>query len=209
MALGVEPRWAETGYGYLELGDDLGGGFRGVTRFCEKPDAATARAFVEGGEHLWNAGIFLFRGSTLLHHLAVFEPEIGRGLEALAAAPERCAEIYPGLKSISIDYAVMERLDSIATLPLDCGWSDLGSWEALAEVLPADADGNLGHGDVISIDAGDNLLFADQGSIAVLGVRDLVVVRTGDTVVVLPRQRSQDVRLIVDRLRLQGRDDLL
>lgn len=210
LALGVTPRWAEPGYGYLELGEALADdGLRAVARFTEKPDAATAARYLAGRNHLWNAGIFVFRGATLLDQLAHFEPAIGRGLAALEAAPERLAEIYPELPSISIDYAVMERLDSIATLPLDCGWSDLGSWEALAEVLPAAAAGNRRRGDVVAVDAHDNLLYADHGTVAVVGVDGLVVVRTGDAVLVVPRERSQDVRLLVERLREQGRDDLL
>ena len=127
----------------------------------------------------------------------------------MAAAPERTAEIYPSLKSISIDYAVMERLDSIATLPLDCGWSDLGSWEALAEILDGDDDGNRGRGDVIALDATGNLLMAEQGTVAVLGVEGLVVVRTADSVLVLPKERSQEVRRIVDELQRRRRTDLL
>ncbi len=211
IALGVTPRWAETGYGYLELGAELEAetGLRAVARFTEKPDGATAREYFEGGRHLWNAGIFLFRGTTLLRHLASFEPEMASGLEAMAEDGERTAEIYPRLKSISIDYAVMERLKSIATLPLDCGWSDLGSWEALAEVLPSGDGGNRSRGDVVAIDAADNLLYAEEGTVAVVGVEGLVVVRTGDSVLVLPKERSQEVRKIVDELKRRGRDELL
>ncbi|MEM9593134.1 MAG: mannose-1-phosphate guanylyltransferase [Acidobacteriota bacterium] len=209
MTLGVRPRWAETGYGYLELGDTLGDGVHRVDRFREKPEKALAEQYVEGGRHLWNAGIFVFRATTLLGHLERLEPELGRGLAEMAQAPDRTAEIYAALPARSIDFAVMERLDSIATVPLDCGWSDLGSWEALGEVLEADADGNCHRGDVMAFDSKDNLLVADEGSVAVLGVEGLVVVRTGDSVLVMPRSRSQDVRLIVDHLRATGRDDLL
>ncbi len=211
MALGVLPRWAETGYGYLELGEQLDSqtGLRNVASFTEKPDAATAQEYYQGQTHLWNAGIFLFRGSTLLRHLARFESEIGRGLELIAQQPERTAEIYPTLPSISIDYAVMERLESIATLPLDCGWSDLGSWEALAEILIANNDGNRTQGDTLAIEATDNLLYSDEGTVAVLGVEGLVVVRTGDAVLVMPKNRSQEVRRIVTELRDRQRTDLL
>lgn len=211
MTLGVLPRWAETGYGYLELGaavpDEAPA--REVACFREKPDADTAQRYVEGGNHLWNAGIFVFKGSTLLRHLSSFEPEIGRGLESIAARPDQVAEIFPTLPSISIDYAVMERLESLSTVPLDSGWSDLGSWEALTEVIPADVDGNRRRGDVMAVDSRDNLLFADEGQVVALGVENLVVVRTGDTVLVMPRDRSQDVRLVVDRLKADERRDLL
>jgi len=210
LALGVTPRWAETGYGYLELdpGEEADG-LRRVRRFVEKPCAADAGRFLVSGRHLWNAGIFVFRGTTLLELLARHEPELGRGLEAIAAEPRRLAEIYPSLPARSIDYAVMEKLDALSTLPLDCGWSDLGSWEALAELLPADAAGNAGRGDRLAVDAGDNLLFSESGLIAVLGVRDLVVVRTGDAVLVLPKSRSQEVRRLVQELAARGREELL
>jgi len=211
MTLGVAPTRVETGYGYLEQGEtlDAATGLRRVRRFTEKPDRPTAERFVASGDYLWNAGIFVFRGSTLLAHLARFEPEIGQGLAAIGAEPERTRELYSGLPSISIDYAVMERLDDLATLPLDCGWSDLGSWAALAEILAADESGNAEHGDVLSLDSNDNLLWADEGQIAVLGVSDLIVVRTGDTVVVVPKDRAQDVKSLVDSLARAGRDELL
>ncbi|HVR95277.1 MAG TPA: mannose-1-phosphate guanylyltransferase [Thermoanaerobaculia bacterium] len=216
MTLGVTPRWAETGYGYLELEPGAGpggaGSARRVRRFVEKPDAATAERFFRSGNYLWNAGIFLFRGRTLLDVLARLQPGLTRGLEEIAAAPERLDELYAQLPADSIDYAVMEKLEGIATFPLDCAWSDLGSWAALDEVLPRDEAGdagNTGRGDRIAIDARDNLLFADAGTIAVVGVEGLVVVRTGDTVLVCPKERSQDVKKIVAELQARGRGDLL
>jgi len=218
MTLGVTPRWAETGYGYLELGEtaDLSGagesGLRRVRRFVEKPTLENAERFVRSGEYLWNAGIFVFRGTTFLDVLARLQPELARGLEEIAAAPDRLDEIYPRLSADSIDYAVMEKLGEISTLPLDCGWSDLGSWSALDEVLAHDAADNCGRGDTLAIDASGNLLFADAGDsglIAVLGVKDLVVVRTGDTVLVMPKERAQEVRRIVAELAARGREELL
>ena len=211
MTLGVTPTRVETGYGYLQLGAELDAatGLRRVVRFTEKPDLETARDFVASGHYLWNAGIFVFRGSTLLAHLARLEPELGAGLAKIAGAPERTTELYAGLEPISIDYAVMERLDDLATLPLACGWSDLGSWASLAEILPPGPAGNATHGDVLAVDAKDNLLWADAGHLAVLGVSDLIVVRTGDTVMVLPKQRAQEVKRLVDALAAGGRDELL
>lgn len=210
MTLGVTPRWAETGYGYLELDPEPGPeGARRVRRFVEKPSPDNASRFVASGNYLWNAGIFLFRGTTLLEILARVQPEMARGLEAIAAAPARVGELYSRLPSDSIDYAVMEKLDSILTLPLDCDWSDLGSWEALHEVLPKDENGNAGRGDTLALDASGNLLFSDAGTIAVLGVEDLVVVRTGDAVLVCPKARSQEVKRIVSELAARRRGDLL
>jgi mannose-1-phosphate guanylyltransferase len=217
MTLGVVPRWAETGYGYLELEPELepgagrndDSGVRRVRRFVEKPSAENAERFLASGNYLWNAGIFLFRGSTLLDIVARLQPDLARGLEEIAAAPDRLRELYGRLPADSIDYAIMEKLDGIATIPLDCGWSDLGSWEALDELLPRDAQGNAGRGDTLAVEARSNLLFADQGTIAVLGVEDLVVVRTGDAVLVMPKSRSQEVRKLISELAARGRKDLL
>lgn len=223
VTLGVTPRWAETGYGYLELepaapgGEETPGGeerepaegLRRVRRFVEKPTPERAEEFLRSGDYLWNAGIFVFRGQVLLDALARFEPELARGLEEIAAEPSRLAELYPRLPAKSIDYAVMEKLEGIAAVPLDCGWSDLGSWEALAEVLPRDGAGNARRGDVLAVDSRENLLFADAGTVAVVGVEGLVVVRTGDAVLVCPRERSQDVRRIVAELADRDRRDLL
>lgn len=219
LTLGVTPHRVETGYGYLELGPRIDeppagwsagrGDLRCVARFTEKPDHATATRWIEAESHLWNAGIFVFRGQTLLDALARFEPEIARGLESIAADPASVDTIYPQLPAVSIDYGVMERLDDLATLPLDCGWSDLGSWQALAEVLPADERGNAVRGDVTLIDSTDSLVVADAGHVAVVGIEGLAVVRTGDSVLIMPKDRAQDVRQVVDALRAQGRDELL
>ncbi len=211
MTLGVQPDRVETGYGYLELGEDLEGdpALRRVARFTEKPDLETARSFYESGNYLWNAGIFVFRGATLLHHLERLEPAVGEGLAAIRSEPARTRELYAALPSTSIDYAVMERLDDLGTLPLDCGWSDLGSWAALGEILDGDERGNTGRGDLVAIDSKDNLLWAESGQIATIGVEGLVVVRTADTVLVMPRERAQDVKKVVETLRAGGRDELL
>ena len=215
MTLGVLPTRAETGYGYLELGPSLepagmgGLELRRVARFTEKPDAERAAAWVEAGSHLWNAGIFVFRGETLADAVRRLEPAIGEGLELMRREPERAGEIYGDLPSVSIDVAVMERLDDLATLPLDCGWNDLGSWQALADVVPADGAGNHSRGDTLAVRASGNVLFADEGTIAVVGVDGLVVVRTGDAVLVVPVDAAQEVKQAVEALAAAGRDDLL
>jgi mannose-1-phosphate guanylyltransferase len=214
MALGVTPRWPETGYGYLELAPEPSSeveeeGVRRVVRFVEKPTLENAERFVAAGRYLWNAGMFVFRGTTLLELLARHQPELARGLEAIADSPQSLREIYRTLPADSIDYALMERLDSISTLPLDCGWSDLGSWDALFDVLEKDPQGNSSRGETLALEAQDNLLFADQGTVTVLGVAGLIVVRTGDAVLVLPKGRSQEVRKIVNDLQARGRGDLL
>jgi mannose-1-phosphate guanylyltransferase len=148
VTLGVVPTYAETGFGYLELGDALpeAPGLRRVARFREKPDRESAERFVASGRFLWNAGMFVFRGASLLADLRRHAPELAAGLVALGAAPESARELYAALPAISIDYAVMEKLDALVTLPLACGWNDLGSWQALHDLLPADGEGIGGGG---------------------------------------------------------------
>jgi mannose-1-phosphate guanylyltransferase len=210
VTLGVVPSGPETGFGYLELEPGVadGAGLRRVVRFREKPTRSEAERLVAAG-HLWNAGMFVFRGESFLAHLGRLAPELARGLEALAREPERLDELYAALPSVSVDVAVMEKLDEIRTVPLACGWDDLGSWSALYDALPPDADGNRARGDALAVDARGNLLVADSGTIAVLGVENLVVVRTADAVLVVPRERAQEVRRLVDRLAAAGRTDLL
>lgn len=211
MTLGVLPHRPETGYGHLELGEvlDTSNGVRRVARFVEKPDALRARRYFEDGRHLWNAGIFVFEAAVMLGHLARLQPELAAGLEEIEAAPERIDELYPTLPKISIDYAVMERLDDLGTIPLECGWSDLGSFKALAEELAPDPDGNVCRGDVLAVDSRDNLLIAEEGTLAVVGLTGVVVVRTADSVLVVPKERAQEVKAVVDALSAAGRDDRL
>ena len=206
MTLGVVPRWPEPGFGYLELGDveDESLGLRRVAAFKEKPDLETAKVYLDSGKHLWNAGIFVFRGGRLLDLIAEHAPAIDEGLRAIREQPEQLATHYSRLPKLSIDFAVMEKCDDLATLPLDCGWSDLGSWAALAELLPADSAGNATRGRVAALEARDNLLVADQGTIAVIGVSDLVVVRTADAVLVVGKDQAQKVKELVEML---GRGD--
>ena len=210
LTLGVKPRWAETGYGYLEMGPESeeAGVFR-VERFTEKPEKETAERFFASGSYLWNAGIFVFKGTTLLELTRQLLPDLASGLEEIAASPDRLREIYPRLPRVSIDYGIMEQLERIQTLVLDCGWSDLGSWQALADLLENESSNDAIRGDVLRHDTSGNLLWADSGTIAALGVRDLVIVKTVDSVLVLPRDRSQEVRVLVDQLMADGRTDLL
>jgi mannose-1-phosphate guanylyltransferase len=210
VALGVVPRHAETGFGYLETGAALPGtpGLLAVRRFTEKPDRETAERFFAGGRHLWNAGMFVFRGARLLELLSLHARELATGLAALAREPRRVDELYRALPSISIDYALMEKLDDLVTLPLDCGWDDLGSWDALAAVLPADAAGNASRGGTLVLDGARNLTYTETGTIAVLGLSDLIVVRSGNAVLVAPRSAAQEVRRVVEALAAAGRGDL-
>ena len=212
MTLGVTPTRPETGYGYLQVGAALGDTrpTRQVVRFTEKPDLDTARAFLATGDYLWNAGMFVFRGTRMLQLMRQLAPELGAGLDHLAADPGDVEARYAALPSISIDYAVMEPLEDLGTLPLDCGWSDIGAWDALAEVLEQLGGDALIDGDVQVHDAAGSLVWNDApGHVAVVGVEDVVVVRTADAVLVVHRERAQDVRTVTQTLQDSRRDDLL
>lgn len=211
LTLGVTPRRPETGYGYLELGAflDRDRNVLAVERFTEKPDGETAERFVRSGRYLWNAGIFVFRGTTLLRLVEEHLPELAGGIRRLEESPDRLEEIYRRLPRVSIDYGIMEQLTDLATIPLECEWSDLGSWEALAEVLEESSGRGAIRGEVLALDSAGNLLWAEEGTIAALGVEDLVVVRTADATLVVPRGRTQEVRRIVSELEREGRSDLL
>jgi mannose-1-phosphate guanylyltransferase len=219
VTIGIRPTRPETGFGYLELGPAFAEGARRVARFVEKPDAATARQYVDGGNHLWNAGMFFVRADRLLADIRRFLPRTADALDAIAAAlagggedaaARAAAEVYPELESISIDHGVMERATDVVTVPGDFGWNDVGSWTALADYRPTDADGNVTVGTVVTTDAHGNVVVGDEGcAVAVVGVDDLVVVKSGDGILVIPRRRAQDVRRVVDLLARRGLDDFL
>lgn len=214
VALGLRPRRPETGYGYIECGErrSRGGTIHRVERFVEKPDRATAERYLASGVHLWNAGMFFFTARRLLDELGRHLPELSALLAAIAAAPERAAELYPRAAKISIDYGVMEKLPgAMYVVPADLGWSDVGSFAALPEILPADEHGNVtSGGHILAIDARRNVLAAAPGTVvAVVGVDDLVVVATRDAVLVVPRERAQEVKQIVEALTAAQRHDWL
>jgi mannose-1-phosphate guanylyltransferase len=217
VTLGITPSRPETGYGYIAAGDALamadGHEVRAVSAFVEKPDRARAEAYVADGSHLWNAGIFVFRADVMRGELARHLPGVSDPLEAAAARlddPAALAEAWSKVDAISIDHGVMERTNRAAVLPVDFGWSDVGSFASLPEVLEADESGNVLVGDAKALDAAGNVVHAASGRpVVVLGARDLVVVDAGDAVLVCPKDRCQDIRRVVEALEAEGRDDLL
>ncbi|MCU0685639.1 MAG: mannose-1-phosphate guanylyltransferase [Polyangiaceae bacterium] len=209
--VGIAPTRPETGFGYVEAGDALGGNAFRVERFVEKPPLERARAFVEGGRHLWNGGIFIFRARDMMRAIDEHLPELARGLRELDEAARRgdeaesLAAIYPTLPSVSIDHGVMEHASPLAVVRASFGWSDVGSWQSAWELAPKDDEGNAAPLGALFVDARGNyvrsLREGPPRTIALLGVDDLVVVETDDALLVLPRSRSQDVRQIVEALR--------
>ena len=205
---GIAPDAPETGYGYIEMGEALTDGVRRVARFVEKPDRATAEAMLADGRHVWNGGIFLFRADAYLDALAAHAPAMLEAAKRAMAAAERDgstilpdAAAFGASPSDSIDYAVMENADRVAVVPVSMGWSDLGSWDALHGLH---GGGDAHHGEVIAIDTQNCLLRSDGIRIAAVGVSDLIVVASGDSVLIMPKGRSQDVKQVVEALKAKG-----
>ncbi|GJL96317.1 MAG: mannose-1-phosphate guanylyltransferase [Hyphobacterium sp.] len=209
VVFGIPPTRPETGYGYIRQGEPLGEGFT-VAAFEEKPDAATAQSYLKSGDRLWNAGLFLFRADVLLSELARFEPEILSAVkESLGADGRVDAAIFATSPSVPLDIAVMERTAHAAVVPTRFNWSDVGTWPSLAEALDGDASGNVLAGDVVAIDCNNNYLRGESVTLTALGVDDLVVVATGDSVFVAPKSRAHDVKKIIAELKRKTRDDRL
>jgi mannose-1-phosphate guanylyltransferase/mannose-6-phosphate isomerase len=217
VTFGITPDYAETGYGYILRGDSLSEqGYR-VQRFVEKPDLAMAERYVAEGTYAWNSGMFLFRAQRYLDELARHAPAIFEAARAAYAAASTDLDFirlddkaFAASPSDSIDYAVMEKTDHAAVVPVSCGWSDIGSWSSLWSVAQRDGDGNRHEGDVISIDTRGSLVRAsDRRMIATIGVEDLVIIDTPDATLVARKDRVQDVKTIVDHLKAAGRQEHL
>jgi len=208
VTFGIPPTRPETGYGYIEVGTPLpgGAGAHAVAAFREKPDLATAEGYFRDGKHLWNAGMFVFPPAVMLEELQAHAPEIAALLPALPDAPgagreESLERFYRDAPSISIDYAVMERSRHAVVVRAGFDWDDLGSWAALATPGSADPEGNIARGPVLLHESRDVIAFADGGLIATIGVENVIVVRAGDVTLVCARDRAQEVRAIVERLK--------
>jgi mannose-1-phosphate guanylyltransferase len=218
VTIGVVPTRPETGYGYIEVGDPVSQGVKAVKRFVEKPTRDRAQAFVESGGYLWNGGMFFFRAGVMRAAIAEHLPALATGLDRIDEAAARgeetrvVAEVFPTLPSISIDHGVMEKAKRIAVVPGDFGWNDVGSWQTTWEMSAKDDAGNALPEGSIAVEAKNNLVrdlttgAARKGPKrwAIVGVDDLVVVETDDAVLVVPRERAQDVRAVVDALSKRG-----
>lgn len=222
VTLGITPTFPATGFGYIKLGasmqiEDAPHAFE-VERFVEKPDADTAKEYVDGGQHRWNAGMFVVQAEVLLDLLATQHPDLARDLRAIAADPSRLAELWPGLTKISIDHAVAEPaadLGRVAVVETDFPWDDVGDFNSLAELLP-EADGLpdgirvLGDPSLVSVHEASGVVAPGGGRmVAVVGLDDVVVVDTPDAVLVTTRRRAQDVKQLVDELKASGRERLV
>jgi mannose-1-phosphate guanylyltransferase/mannose-6-phosphate isomerase len=208
VVFGVEPTAPETGYGYIESGETIDGAVRRVVRFAEKPDMETAKAYLAGRRHLWNAGIFLFSPAVLLGEMERFAPEVLEASRQSLGKARRAGSVvdldetaFAACPSISIDYALMEKTDRAAVAPIGADWADVGSWSELWRLGPHDERDNFVHGDALLIDTDDTLVWADSKTVGVIGVKDLIIVQTEEAVIVLPKSRAQDVKLLVEQVK--------
>ena len=216
VTFGVVPNAPETGYGYIQRSDagqrGIAEGVHRIARFVEKPAADKAAQFVKSGEYYWNSGMFMFRARRYLQELERLAPEIAKVCAGAFAAAKSDLDFtridpkaFESCPSDSIDYAVMEKTADAVVVPLDAGWSDVGSWAALHGASEADSHGNVSHGDVIAEDSGGCYLYSESRLVAVVGLQDHVVIETKDAVLVAPKERVQDVKKLVFRLKEQGR----
>ncbi|MCD0246714.1 mannose-1-phosphate guanylyltransferase/mannose-6-phosphate isomerase [Xanthomonas melonis] len=211
VTFGIKPTAPETGYGYIKAG--AGAGVSAVERFVEKPDLATAQGYLASGEYYWNSGMFLFRASRYLEELRKFHPAIADACQQAWQNGKRDADFtrldkdaFAASPSDSIDYAVMEKTADAVVVPLDAGWNDVGSWSSLLDVSEQDAQGNAHHGDVIQLDCRNTYAYGSR-LIAMVGLEDVVVVETPDAVLVGHRDRIQEVKDVVGRIKTDGRSE--
>ncbi len=211
VTFGVVPNKPETGYGYIRRGEGAGDVYP-VAEFVEKPNLATAQEYVASGRYYWNSGMFMFRAKSFLDELKAFAPAMYAACEQAFAVAKQDLDFtrlptteFAACPSDSIDYAVMEKTKKAVVVPLDAGWSDVGSWSALHEAIAADADGNVSIGDVLSSDSHGCYLHSTSRLVATVGLKDHVVIETKDAVMVAPKDRVQDVKNLVNELKKQGR----
>ncbi|HET7215082.1 MAG TPA: mannose-1-phosphate guanylyltransferase [Terriglobia bacterium] len=218
VVLGIQPVRPETGYGYIRLGGiEKNAGSERVFRvenFTEKPALAVARKYVASKRYLWNAGMFVWRASTLLANLRRFQPAMADGLEQIAGAggvdnARAMKRLFPELEKISIDYALMEKIESVFALAADMGWSDVGSWAVAYDLSAKDRDGNVRPENSLCIESGGNMLLGERKYLVTIGIEDLVIVDTGDALLVCAREQSQKVGKAVQELERRGQGKLL
>ena len=216
VTIGIVPTFPSTGYGYIKKGEAKENAlvFFEVDQFVEKPDIETAENYIATGQYLWNSGMFIFKLSTILDRFEKYLPEMFNALEEIEKVintPEEeklLNKIYPTLERISFDYGIMEKEQQLAVIPGEFGWSDIGAWNTLEDILPLDDRNNIIQGEHIGIDTKDCVIFGDK-LIATIGLSDIVIVSTADSILVCHKDRVQDIKKITDELEKRNRTDLL
>jgi mannose-1-phosphate guanylyltransferase len=219
LTLGIEPERPATGFGYIRVGKEVktadGYTFFKVSQFTEKPGLDDARAYLDAGDYLWNAGIFLFRASTILDEIGEHLPEMSREFEKWVSAygtpreADCLAQCYSNIEEISIDFGIIEKTESAYVVPADIGWDDVGNWESFSKYMPADEAGNRVHGKHVGIDSENCIIYSDEHLVATLGLKGFTVVATGDAILIAMGDRGEEVKRLVDLVEGKGLTDLL
>lgn len=215
VTLGITPTFPSTGYGYIKFDKSENTLDKKVVEFKEKPDEETAKKYVSSGEYSWNSGMFVWKASVILDEFRQLLPDVYECLEkigdALGTPNEKDVinEVYPTIPSISIDYGIMEKSDKVRVISAEMGWNDVGSWDNLGVLYDEDANGNITAGDFLGIDTKNCITYSGKRLISTIGVENLIIVETDDAIMVIDKDRAQDVKKIVDELKKKGRDELL
>lgn len=215
VTLGITPAYPETGYGYINFGDSIRPGVYRVNRFVEKPDLATAKEYLASGQYLWNSGMFVWKVSSILHNFQTFLPDMYEGAQKIrdAFGTEQYQQVltscFEGFASVSIDYGIMEKAQDIFTLPGNFGWDDVGSWLSLERINRTNELGNVIQGDVITVDTHNCIVCGNKKLIAAVGLEDLVVVDTDDALLICTKDHTQDVKKVIENLKICNRDNLI
>ena len=219
VTIGIEPTFPETGYGYVQIGKKIesarGEDVYKVVAFKEKPTSAVAKKFLKSGKYMWNSGMFVWKADTVLGQIKVHLPALYKGLMKIEASLGKENEsgvlekVYDSIEGESIDFGVMEKAKEVMLLKGDFGWNDIGSWAAMEQLWPKDADGNFLDADVVSIESTGNIIHSTKKLVAVIGLKDIVIIETEDALLVCAKDRAPDVRRAVDKLKERGLEEYL
>lgn len=215
VTIGIKPTFPSTGYGYIKYNNQNHQSAKDVLEFIEKPNLKKAKEYIDNGEYVWNSGIFVWKASVILDNYRRFLPRVYKYLVEIGEAmntPEEhkvIQEVYPQIPDISIDYGVMERSDEVKVITGDFGWNDIGSWDTLAVLYDVDDNGNVIKGNQINIDTNNCISYSEERLIATVGVENLIIVETKDAILVCHKDKAQDVKKVVDQLKLSGKNSYL
>ena len=216
VTVGINPTFPSTGYGYINFDrENKYGDSYEVVEFVEKPNFELAKSYIDSKKYVWNSGIFVWKLSKILDDFKRYLPKVYDKLEELSQylgtneEYEAINRIYPTIPSISIDYGIMERSDDVVVVPGEFGWNDVGSWDSLGSIYSNDSEGNIKRGDIITIDTSNSIIYSDDKLISTIGVDDLIIVSSNDAVMVCRKDRAQDVRKVVDKLKEKNRYEYL
>ena len=218
VTIGLRPTYPSTGFGYIKYSTQSDGEVKPVIEFREKPDEETAKKYIESGSYVWNSGMFIWKASLILEKLKEYVPDIYEDLKTIGDAmntpkeQEVLHDVYPNIRKISIDYAVMEpsaAKGDVLVIPGDCGWNDVGSWDMMDILHEPDPNGNVFLGDVVALDTKDTVIYSSTRTVTAVDVENIVIVETPDAIMVCRKDKAQEVKKIVDHLNAAGRKELL